>query len=67
MKAEVTERRPKPWFRQPPALKAEAVARVSRGEVAAHVARDLGLPLYQLCNWLHKAGYERVTTWRLQS
>ena len=54
------------WVRQPAALKAEAVARVSRGEVAAHVARDLGLPLYQVCNWLRKAGYERVTTWRLQ-
>ena len=57
---------PRRWQRQPAPVKAEAVARVGRGEVAAHVARDLGLPLYQVCNWLHKAGYERVTTWRLQ-
>jgi len=41
------------------------VGRVAAGEVAAAVARELGLPLYQVCNWLRKAGYVRHTTWRL--
>jgi hypothetical protein len=54
------------WIRQLPGVKAQAVGRVAAGEVAAAVARELGLPLYQVCNWLRKAGYERVTTWRLQ-